>query len=187
VRASTAEHVQLRDDLIRVVTSRLLDPLRVLLQSDSALASLRRQIAGDAEMWAAQLLGPDDTCARQLGIRLVAALYPGDTPFDPPEEWWQTPLGRAVARRVGHPGAAHVSYAVAGAMLGITRQGVHDLVKRGKLRRHRNGGVTTTSVHARLVALDPTAPTPNPGGTHGRSTRGERNDRGVGTRTPGRP
>ncbi|MEQ7004786.1 hypothetical protein ABN028_01175 [Actinopolymorpha sp. B17G11] len=187
MRASTAEHVQLRDDLIRVVTSRLLDPLSVLLQSDSAVESIRRQMRGDAEMWAAQLLGPDDTCARQLAVRLVAALYPGDTPFDPPEEWWQTPLGRAVARRVGHPGAAQVSYAVAGAMLGITRQGVHDLVKRSKLRRHPDGGVTTASVRTRLVELRRTAPTQDPGGTHGRPTRGERSDRGLGTRSPGRP
>jgi hypothetical protein len=38
---------------------------------------------------------------------------------------------------------------VAGAMLGVTRQGVHDLVSRGKLDRHPDGGVTTDSVRAR--------------------------------------
>jgi hypothetical protein len=35
-------------------------------------------------------------------------------------------------------------------MLGMTRQGVHDLVSRGKLDRHPDGGVTTDSVRARL-------------------------------------
>jgi len=44
-----------------------------------------------------------------------------------------------------------VSYAVAGAMLGVTRQGVHDLVTRGKLARHPSGGVLTASVRDRLV------------------------------------
>jgi hypothetical protein len=35
-------------------------------------------------------------------------------------------------------------------MLGMTRQGVHDLVTRGKLARHPDGGVTVDSVRARL-------------------------------------
>jgi len=30
------------------------------------------------------LLGDDDQAAAQTAIRLVAALYPSDTPFDPP-------------------------------------------------------------------------------------------------------
>jgi hypothetical protein len=95
------------------------------------------------------LLGDDDQAAASTAIRLVAALYPGDTPFDPPPEWWRTPLGQVVLRRVGHPSAQAVSYSVAGAMLGVTRQGVHDLVTRGKLARHPDGGVTVDSVRAR--------------------------------------
>ena len=55
--ATTSEHVELRDDLIRLVTSRLLDPLEILLpQAD--LVGLRSAVEADAEMWAAQLLGP---------------------------------------------------------------------------------------------------------------------------------
>jgi hypothetical protein len=146
--ATTSEHVELRDDLVRLVTSRLLDPLEILL--DTEVAALRERVRQDAEMWAAQLLGADDDLARHLAVRLVAALYPGDTAFDPPESWWATPLGRVTARRVGHPAREHVSYAVAGAMLGITRQGVHDLVNRDKLRRHPDGGVSVASVRARL-------------------------------------
>ncbi|MEV6717799.1 hypothetical protein AB0M48_37830 [Lentzea sp. NPDC051208] len=146
---TTSEHVDLRDDLIRLVTSRLLDPLEILLpQAD--LAGLRSSAEADAEMWAAQLLGPDDDLARQVAIRLLAVLYPGDTPFDPPENWWATPLGRVAARRAGHPSKDHVSLGVAGAMLGITRQGVHDLVNRNKLLRHPDGGVTVDSIRARL-------------------------------------
>jgi len=43
-----------------------------------------------------------------------------------------------------------VSYAVAGAMLGVTRQGV-DLVTRGKLARHPGGRVLTAGVRDRIV------------------------------------
>lgn len=147
--ATTSEHVDLRDDLIRLVTSRLLDPLEILLpQAD--LVDLRSSVEADAEMWAAQLLGSDDRLAGQVAVRLMAVLYPGDTPFDPPEQWWATPLGRVTARRAGHPSKEGVSFAVAGAMLGITRQGVHDLVSRHKLQRHPEGGVTVDSIRARL-------------------------------------
>jgi len=147
--ATTSEHVDLRDDLIRLVTSRLLDPLEILLpQAD--LVGLRSSVAADAEMWAAQLLGDDPELARQVAIRLMAVLYPGDAPFDPPDAWWATPLGRVTARRAGHPSKEGVSFGVAGAMLGITRQGVHDLVSRNKLSRHPSGGVTVASIRARL-------------------------------------
>jgi hypothetical protein len=60
------------------------------------------------------------------------------------------PLGQVVLCRAGHPSAQAVSYSVAGAMFGMTRQGVHDLVTRGKLARHPDGGVTVDSVRARL-------------------------------------
>ncbi|HEX6354785.1 hypothetical protein [Actinophytocola sp.] len=150
--ATTSEHVELRDDLVRLVTSRLLDPLEILLP-DTGIDRLRERVRQDAEMWAAQLLGADDALARQVAVRLIAVLYPGDTPFDPPERWWATPLGRITARRVGHPAREHVSFSVAGAMLGITRQGVHDLVSRDKLRRHPDGGVAVASVRARLGTL----------------------------------
>lgn len=148
--ASTSEHVQLVADLRRLVRSRLLDPLLLLLGDEERIAFLRDRLHIDAEMWAAQLLGPDDAVATRTAVRVLAALYPGDAPFDPPEDWWRTPLGRVVARRVGHTARDHVSYSVAGAMLGITRQGVHDLVRRGKLARHPDGGVTSASVRDRL-------------------------------------
>ncbi|MDX3660868.1 hypothetical protein PV646_26500 [Streptomyces sp. ID05-26A] len=148
--STLSEHVDLRNDLIRLVTSRLLDPLEILLpQAD--LTGLRQSAEADAEMWAAHLLGPSDTTARQVAIRLLTVLYPGDAPFDPPETWWATPLGRVTARRAGHPSRDHVSLGMAGAMLGITRQGVHDLVNRAKLLRHPDGGVTVESIRARLT------------------------------------
>ncbi|MFB4276833.1 hypothetical protein ACBJ59_16180 [Nonomuraea sp. MTCD27] len=148
--ASTAAHVELAGELLRLVETRVVDPLEILLESDDQVRPIRERLRTEAEVWAAQLLGPDDALAVRTSARLIAAAFPGDGPFDPPEAWWRSAFGQAVARRVGHPGAVAVSYATAAAMLGITRQGVHDLVKRAKLVRHPDGGVTTESVRARL-------------------------------------
>lgn len=145
----------LADDLARVIGSRLLDPLDILFGVGDAL---RERLAADARAWADVLLGQDDRAATHLGIRLVSALYPGDTAFDPPAAWWATPFGRAVARRVGHPTAVAVPTSTAAAMLGITRQGVHDLANRGKLERQPAGGITASSVRARLNAATTTSP-----------------------------
>ncbi len=120
-----------------------------MLDEAEAVESVRALARLRAQTWAAALLGPDQQSAALMIARLVACLYPGDAPFEPPAEWWRTPLGQVVLRRVGHPSAQAVSYSVAGAMLGITRQGVHDLVVRHKLERHPAGGVTVESVRTR--------------------------------------
>jgi hypothetical protein len=138
------------EQIVRLLDIRLLDPLEVLLEGDDAVEALRRLVRRRAGQWATQMLDGDDTTAVRAAVRLIATLYPGDGPFDPPVEWWRTPLGGVVARRVGHPSAESVSYATAGAMLGITRQGVHDLVRRGRLPRHPDGGVPSAAVRDRL-------------------------------------
>jgi len=140
-------HAALADQLVSVVSSRLLDPVEILLDSGDPLRSV---LATRARQWATDLLGLDDQLAVQMAARLISVLYTNDGPFDPPASWWRTPLGQVVARRVGHPAREAVSYSVAGAMLGITRQGVHDLIRRNKLERHTDGGVTTRSVSSRL-------------------------------------
>ncbi|MEH1015853.1 hypothetical protein V6U90_22425 [Micromonospora sp. CPCC 206060] len=145
---------ELAAHLTRLLDIRLLDPLEILLESDDAVTALRTAVQSRAGDWAQRILTGDDTTALGVTIRLVATLYPDDGPFAPPVDWWRTPLGQALAWRVGHPIATSVSYAVAGAMLGITRQGVHDLVTRGKLARHPDGGVIPASVRDRLRARD---------------------------------
>jgi len=140
-------HLALTEQLVDLVSRRLLDPVEVLLDS---VEGLRSVLCNRAIGWATDLLGADDQIAAQTAARLVSVLYTGDGPFDPPAGWWRTPLGQVVARRVGHPATEAVSYSVAGAMLGITRQGVHDLIRRNKLERHPDGGVTTRSVRTRL-------------------------------------
>lgn len=154
--ATTETHVALVGQLVGLAETRLLDPLEILIGGEELVGPVRARIRADAEMWAAQLLGADDRLARHTGARMISAFYPGDGPFEMPADWWRTPLGQAVARRMGHPARDAVSYPEAAAMLGITRQGVHDLVRRGKLDRHADGGVATTSVRARLLSRDET-------------------------------
>lgn len=138
------------EQIVRLLDVRLLDPLEVLLEGDDAVGALRVLVRARARRWAATLRHGEDAAAVRTAARLIATLYPGDRPFDPPAEWWGTPLGRTIASRVGHPSAESISYATAGAMLGITRQGVHDLVRRGRLPRHPDGGVPSVAVRDRL-------------------------------------
>jgi hypothetical protein len=149
------ERRALAEDLQRIVGSRLLDPLDILFGTQELFGAsegerLRERLEAKSRAWADVLFGEDDQTAAYLAIRLVSALYPSDAPFDPPAAWWSTPLGRAVARRAGHPAASAVPVSVAAAMLGITRQGVHDLVRRHKLDRAPDGGITTVSIQARF-------------------------------------
>lgn len=144
-----------RDDVLveqiaRLLDVRLLDPLEVLLEGDDAVDAVRRLVRLRARRWAGTMRSGSDTDAVMTAARLIATLYPGDRAFDPPADWWATPLGQVVAYRAGHPWAESVSYATAGAMLGITRQGVHDLVRRGRLPRHPDGGVPSSAIRDRL-------------------------------------
>ena len=94
------------EQIVRLLDIRLLDPLEILLEGDDAVAALRRLVALRARQWATQLHDGDDAVAARTAIRLIATLYPDDRAFDPPVEWWRTPLGGVVARRVGHPAGA---------------------------------------------------------------------------------
>jgi len=148
----------LAEDLTGVIRARLIEPLDALFGGGE---QLREQLPARTREWAAALLGDDDQAATLTAIRLVRTLYPGEVPFDPPAARWNTPFGRVVARRVGHPQTRTVPVSVAAAMLGITRQGVHDLANRGKLERDPAGGITADSVRVRLAV--------RPGGSGGRN------------------
>ncbi|MGC4815505.1 hypothetical protein ACLQ29_33835 [Micromonospora sp. DT228] len=145
------ENEELVVQLVRLIDVRLLDPLEILVDGHPAVDSLRAVVRERASSWATTMVGGDEQAAYGVIVRAISTLYPGDGPFNPPLDWWRTPLGQVVARRVGHPTAESVSYAVAGAMLGITRQGVHDLASRGKLARHPEGGVLSAAVRDRLL------------------------------------
>lgn len=91
------------------------------------------------------LFDPDELCGERDWLRQL---------LDIKSRAWADVLcgedDRAAARRAGHPSAAAVPVSVTAAMLGITRQGVHDLIRRRKLDRDEDGVVTTASVQARL-------------------------------------
>ncbi|MEV6298788.1 hypothetical protein AB0M02_05205 [Actinoplanes sp. NPDC051861] len=143
--------MELAEQLLRLIDSRLLDPLEILLEDDREVTRLREQLRLRAAEWADTIEhGSNSTAVRALA-RLIATLYPDDHAFAPSVDWWRAPLGQATVRLVGHPFAHSVSYATAGAMLGISRQGVHDLVKRGRLPRHEDGGVPVAAVRRRLL------------------------------------
>ncbi|HEY2668840.1 MAG TPA: hypothetical protein VGJ07_00535 [Rugosimonospora sp.] len=149
-------HAELVDQLLRIVEIRLFDPLEILLDdAGDVVGALRTLLRHRVESWARQMTGDDDWAAAGAVMRVMSTLYPGDGPFEPPVDWWASPLGQVLVYRVGHPTAESVPYPVAGAMLGITRQGVHDLVSRGKLTRHPQGGVVPASIRTRLLEGEP--------------------------------
>ncbi|WP_063353060.1 hypothetical protein [Streptomyces sp. MJM8645] len=121
-----------------------------LLTGDQELAdAVRSSLSRASARYAAQLRSDDDTVAGAV-LDLVTNLYPGDTPI--PDDWWATPLGRAVAASTGHPTAESVTYSVAGAMLGIDADAVQLLARTAQLDGHPDGGVTSVSVQQYLQA-----------------------------------
>ncbi|GLY04737.1 hypothetical protein [Actinoplanes sp. NBRC 101535] len=147
----------LGDHLLHLIEVRLLDPLEILLEDDEAVAGLRQRLTHETERWAESIEHGNAGSVRTI-VRLMATLYSGDQPFAPDVDWWRAPLGQAVVRTIGHPYTESVSLATAGAMLGISRQGVHDLVRRGRLPRHPDGGVPVAAIRDRLRG--PPAPDP---------------------------
>lgn len=133
---------QIRDEVAAVALA-----LEALIGPDCPRVSERVQ--DRAPMWAAQLLDEDDRLAAQTVIDLMNVLPP------PTADWWGSPLGQAVARSVGHPDADHVSYSVAGAMLGVSKQAVAKMVGTGRLSRGPDGGVTTASIQQLLRQREP--------------------------------
>jgi len=114
----------------------LFGPAEELLRLDEVLHAR-------AVMWAAQLLGEDDNIAADTVNDLASVLWPGQCE---PVIDWTSPLGRAMARSVGHPNAKEVTYSVAGAMLGVTKQRVGQWVDDGRLSRGDISGVTSDSI-----------------------------------------
>jgi hypothetical protein len=150
---------ELREQLLQLIDIRLIDPLEVLLEDDRAVGGVRERLRELAADWADAIENGSDAAAFRTIARLMATLYPDDHVFAPPADWWRAPFGQAVVRRVGHPFAESVSLATAGAMLGISRQGVHDLVRRGRLPRHADGGVPVAAIRERLLRTPPVLPT----------------------------
>lgn len=101
-----------------------------------------------APRWAQVLRGDDQVRAREVATALVGVLFPAEAPI--PDPWWSTPLGRAVVAAIGHPRVEVVSYALAGAMLGVSKGRADQLAREGKLERAPRGGVVARSVRERV-------------------------------------
>lgn len=130
------------------IEARLIWPLEGLVGTDEAFTLIRERAATSARMLAGQLASGDDRLAAQTAIDLAGAILPDEIPDD----WWATSLGKLVAQSVGHPTAEAVSFSVAAAMLGVSKGRAQALVGAGKLERHPDGGITSTSVRLHLNA-----------------------------------
>ncbi len=71
----------------------------------------------------------------------------------PPPQWWRSPLGRLCAAAVADSTAEAVTRAKAAEILGVTSGTIQQLLHRGTLDRHPDGGLLMSEVLARLTRL----------------------------------
>lgn len=136
---------QIADQLERSIVN----PVAMLGLGPDLAEALVARIQSAAPVLAAQLSGGADRLATQTAINLMTTLWPHG---DPAPEWWSTPLGRAWRRSLGTDDHA-VSQSVAAAMLGVHRGTIAQLVHRGTLARHPDGGVSVAAILARRDRL----------------------------------
>jgi excisionase family DNA binding protein len=133
---------QLTDELTNLATAlgALLGPDLVTLLGDRAGQAAPRLVADLT----------DGDLGDEVAADLLAVLWPHG---DPDLSWWRTPLGRAVAPHWAAHQDRSWTHAEAAEVLGVTRGTVAQLVARGDLARHADGGVQVTAVVARLIRL----------------------------------
>lgn len=148
--AALAAYAELVEQL-RTDVGDMVGRLMNLTGPSNEMLLVEQAVHSRATMWASQLLGDDDKVAADTVLDLVHLLWPH---AEPTTEWWRTPLGRAVARSVGHPTADVVSFNIAAAMLQCSRQNISKLVAAGRLHRGPAGGVTTASIRDELRAVE---------------------------------
>lgn len=141
--------------IVAQLTTELGDRLYALAVLEGPDAVLDAHVRTDAIAVRMALLlrsGDDNELAGTV-VDVLNALWPDDC--EPPPEWWRTPVGRVAARSLGTSDADAVTQSVAAAMLGVTRGTVAQLVHRGTLDRHPDGGVTRASVLLRIGRQTP--------------------------------
>lgn len=137
---------QIRGELDRALAG----PVGSLLGLDLS-QQISQRILARAPMLAHQLQDADDRLAAETVIDLMTALWPHAAPEHVGRaDWWQTPLGRLCARSLGRSDSESVTQHVAAAMLGVTRGTIAQMLARGTLDRHPDGGVLRASVLQRL-------------------------------------
>lgn len=146
-RKTTTAVDQCRDELGRAVEA------LAALGLDTAGSIDADQIDKTAQTITDNLAGDDAKLAGQTCADLMAALWPHGAPEQLGRpEWWTTPLGHLCARVLGPTDTESISHSVAAAMLDVHRGTVAQLVTRGTLDRHEDGGVSRASVLQRLAS-----------------------------------
>lgn len=138
------------DPVIRQIRSELsgrIWPIATVLGQDIGEVAEQR-ITDRAGSIAALLRDPDDRLAAQTTVDLLNALFDSG---DPPPAWWRSPLGQVCAASLGTADAESVTRSVAAAMLGVHPGTVAQLVHRGTLDRHPDGGILRASVLQRIA------------------------------------
>lgn len=141
---------EVEQQLVEGLDGRVAWTLEILGWHDLA-DEVRRRLPDAAQRYALQLSDPND--AAEIVIDLAGVAWDAD----PAPEWWSTPVGRLVARSVETGSVTglvtgSVTQQRAADMLGVTRGTVAQLVHRGSLERHPDGGVAIASVVARLLS-----------------------------------
>lgn len=139
------------DDAARQLHDEL-EVLALALAPFTGLDGRAHILAGAVATTIAQLgQEDDDRLAAEACLSIMGAMWPHCAPEDCGQaDWWRSPLGRLCARSLGRSDAESVTHSVAAAMLGVTRGTVAQLVHRGRLDRHPDGGVLRASVLQRL-------------------------------------
>lgn len=144
------------------VTEQLCAELRTALRPFATLAGFQAMVEWEDALLSrvpalAGRLCQDDSehLAYETCVDVMGALWPRLLPDAAGRpQWWQTPLGRVCARALENDDTDMVSRSTAAAMLGVTHGTIQQLVHRGSLERHPEGGLTRASVLARLVRLN---------------------------------
>lgn len=108
---------------------------------------LRERAWGRADALVSSL-GLDEPDSYQTAVDLMHVLF-GQA--EPEPEWWTSPLGLLCAAALGDGDEHRISQQAAAEMLGVTRGTVAQMVARGNLDRHPDGGVLRSSVFAVLI------------------------------------
>lgn len=131
---------QLADEL----GQRLVEPLGALV-GPTAIALIEPHMHPAVGRASARLLDPE-----QRGDTATEILYALWGRAAPDPAWWRTALGRLCAGALADRSSTALTQQTAAEMLGVTRGTVSQLVHRGTLERHPDGGVLSSAVLHRL-------------------------------------
>lgn len=88
-----------------------------------------------------------DGDAAEIAAAVLTALWP--IPGSVPPTWWSSPLGETVRHAMDGPDVS-LTHTETADLLGISRASIGQMVARGNLTRHPDGGVSRDSVFRRL-------------------------------------